>query len=100
MLGNSEKGKCFICGKCGYTEKHHVFGGPCRKNSEKDGLTVYLCKDHHTGAHGVHTAAGKEYMKFLHEEGQKQFEAEMVKEGMEPDEAREYFIRRYIRSYL
>lgn len=31
-----------------YTEEHHVFGGkPGRKNSEAEGLKVYLCLWHH-----------------------------------------------------
>lgn len=30
-------------------EKHHIIGGPYRKLSEHYGLTVYLCRKHHTG---------------------------------------------------
>lgn len=100
MIKNNEKGRCFICGKQGYTEKHHIFGGPCRSNSEEDGLTVYLCLDHHRGRNGVHTAKGKKYMDFLHKEGQRQYEEELIRSGMEPEDARAFFIKRYIRSYL
>lgn len=36
-------------------ELHHIFmGNPNRKNSEKYGLKVWLCKEHHTGNTGVH----------------------------------------------
>lgn len=36
--------------------KHHVFHGTSnRKNSEKTGLWLWLCMDHHTGPHGVHS---------------------------------------------
>ena len=45
---------CFLCMKLGdYSEKavleeHHIFGGnPNRKHSEKYGLKVYLCPEHH-----------------------------------------------------
>jgi hypothetical protein len=35
-------------------ERHHVLGGTAnRKLSEKYGLTVYLCHEHHTGKDGV-----------------------------------------------
>lgn len=34
---------------------HHVFYGTAnRKNSEKHGLKVWLCINHHTGDNGVH----------------------------------------------
>ena len=35
--------RCFLCGGMRGLEEHHVFGGACRKWSEKFGLTVYLC---------------------------------------------------------
>lgn len=39
-------------------DEHHVFGGPNRKNSEKYGLKVYLCHDHHIyGPEAVHNNA-------------------------------------------
>lgn len=46
---------CFICGRYG-TEIHHVmFGkGNNRKLSEKYGLKVGLCYNHHRGNNGVH----------------------------------------------
>lgn len=51
----TEKGKCFLCGKSCQTEKHHVFGGGCRKQSEKYGLWVYLCHYcHNEPPDGVH----------------------------------------------
>ena len=35
--------------------KHHIFFGPAnRKLSEKYGLTVWLCYQHHEGNKGVH----------------------------------------------
>lgn len=43
-------------------ELHHVFPGSRRQLSDKTGLVVYLCHEHHTGSSGVHqrkTAAYK-----------------------------------------
>ena len=46
--------RCFICGRVTDLERHHVLGGTAnRKLSEKYGLTVYLCHEHHTGKDGV-----------------------------------------------
>lgn len=48
--------KCFLCGRSGNLDKHHIFGGPFRGKSEKYGLTVYLCHDtcHIFGPESVH----------------------------------------------
>lgn len=35
--------RCFIYGKRGYLERHHIFGAANKKLSEKYGLTVHLC---------------------------------------------------------
>jgi hypothetical protein len=45
------------CAECGSTiniHKHHVFGGPNRRISEKYGMTEYLCMLCHTGPAGIH----------------------------------------------
>ena len=45
---------CFVCGRYG-TEIHHVFfGNPNRKLSDKYGLVIGLCYEHHRGNSGVH----------------------------------------------
>lgn len=51
--------ECFLCGKNGSIdplERHHVFPGANRKNSENFGLTVWLCGDscHRNGPLSVH----------------------------------------------
>ena len=47
--------ECYICGRTDTLQRHHTLHGfSNRKNAEKYGLWVYLCTDHHTGAHGVH----------------------------------------------
>ena len=59
---DTEKGICYICDKLygdrsrKYTEYHHImYGGGKRKDSERLGLTVYLCREHHKdGPAAVH----------------------------------------------
>ncbi len=47
------KKQCYICKKIfgvdyeQKTEEHHIFPGNNRNNSEKYGLKVYLCPNHH-----------------------------------------------------
>lgn len=49
------KGECHICHRYGYVERHHVFGGPNRKLSEKYDIVYTLCPDcHRNGQHAVH----------------------------------------------
>lgn len=49
--------ECFICGRPEPLEEHHCLEGAYRGNkknlygSEKYGLTVYLCTEHHMMAH-------------------------------------------------
>ena len=45
---------CWVCGNPN-VERHHVFHGTAnRKQSERYGCVVFLCRAHHTGGHGVH----------------------------------------------
>ena len=55
-------------------QEHHIFGGTAnRKISEKYGLKVYLCLDHHlTGTEAVHRNAGVAIL--LKQEGQRTFQ--------------------------
>ena len=64
---------CFLCGRTYPLEKHHIFGGANCKKSEKYGLWVYLCHDHHNEPpNGVHH--NKENMDKLRQIGQRAFE--------------------------
>lgn len=48
--------ECFICGSTQNLHCHHIFHGTAnRKVSEENGFKVWLCMEHHTGAHGVHS---------------------------------------------
>ena len=71
---STQEGKCFLCGRVGPTEVHHIFGGPNRDLSTKYGLVVHLCVYcHNLGPNAVHNNV--ERMKKLRAIGQAEFEA-------------------------
>lgn len=55
----TQKGHCFLCGRWGYTEEHHIFGSKAdRPYSEHFGLKVDLCIScHREGKKAVHNNA-------------------------------------------
>lgn len=64
---------CYLCGRRGYLETHHIIGGdPGRKLSERHGLKVHLCYECHRGPDGVH--ANKTKRRLLQREAQEAFE--------------------------
>lgn len=83
---------CYVCGTTKNLQEHHIFGGASRKLSERDGLKVWLCLNHHTGPQGVHF--NPELMDLLHRKGQLAYEAKIG--------TREEFMdsRNYGKSYL
>ena len=62
---------CYLCG-APEPQIHHIFNGANMKKSEKYGLIMPLCMNHHTGDDGVHTVPGK--MQETKEFGQRMFE--------------------------
>lgn len=49
-----DKKECYVC-RSPYVEEHHImYGTANRKLSEKYGLKVWLCHEHHRGNTGVH----------------------------------------------
>lgn len=46
--------ECYLCGTTLNLHSHHIFAGCYRNKSEKYGMKVYLCMEHHTGGTGVH----------------------------------------------
>ena len=88
----SNEKRCWVCGKITNIEKHHIFGGGCRKLSEKYGIWIYLCHEHHNeppdGAH--HNA---EIMERFRKMGQK---AAMKKYNWNEED----FIKIFGRNYL
>lgn len=130
IMQDRSEGRCYICEYfCGddsrkeILEKHHVFGGPDRKASERFGLTVYLCRKHHTGdicgvKEAVHHPEYNDYARRLQKEAQKRFElvygsALLSDEGCDLDELPEeetkelaracghtFFMKVFGRNYL
>lgn len=47
--------KCYLTGRTGTLHKHHVYGGPNRRISEKNGFWVWLTPEmHNLSNEGVH----------------------------------------------
>lgn len=82
--------RCFLCQMARGTEEHHIFGGPNRRLSDEDGLTVRLCRVCHEEVHEGDNS--KALMKALHELGQTKYEA--------AGHTRKEFMDRYGRNYL
>lgn len=90
-------GYCALCGKPGSyldpLDKHHIFGGSNRRNSERYGLVVPL---HHNRCHifgerAVHNCRAT--MDELHRRGQK---LAMEQQGWTVEEFRRVFGRNYL----
>ena len=54
----NNKKRCFVCGTKNNLHLHHVIFGKNRKKADQDGLTIYLCQEHHEGTNGVHGKNG------------------------------------------
>lgn len=54
--------RCFLCGSVVGLELHHCLHGSRRKIADRYGLTVWLCRECHTGRNGVHFNAEKDLM--------------------------------------
>lgn len=90
---------CIFCGTPTTDTHHLVFGSGHRKLSDKDGLVVPVCRDHHTtGRYRIHDNPTSETLSKI--VGQLAYEKHKVAEGMTEDEARASFRKRYGRSYL
>lgn len=83
-----DRKQCFICGKR-YTglDVHHCIGGSNRKNADKYGLTVYLCRECHRKLHDKGL-----YRKELQIYAQRVFERDTG--------TREDFMRIFGRNYI
>lgn len=87
LIDDDVEGICYLCGRQSAHE-HHIFGGPCRKASDRHRLILHLCVDCHRR---IHDKGGPE-MDFLHEIGQQAYEKNIG--------TREQFREEFIRSYL
>lgn len=86
-----EEKRCIICHSIKVEEHHVFFGTANRKLSEKNGLKVWLCREHHRGTRGVHGRDGKRLDTYLKELAQSTFEK---------NNNRENFIQIFGRNYL
>lgn len=85
---------CFICQIPGnmQLEEHHIFFGTAnRKISEKYGLKVPLCYEHHRGTNGVHGKNGRSLDLRLKKIAQRKFEE---------NHTREEFVKLIGKNYL
>ena len=88
--------KCWLCGANGFADpldKHHIFGGPNRKKSDRLGLVVDLChfNCHIFGEIAAHR--NKDTMLLLHQYGQRRA---MEENGWDTKR----FISEFGRNYL
>ena len=89
IIENDFENRCFLCGLWSeHLDVHHIFGAGVRKQCDKRGLYVHVCRNCHRL---LHDKEG-EPMEFLHQIGQRTYE-EMIG-------TREQFIKEFIRSYL
>lgn len=61
--------RCYLCGKVGTTQVHHMLHGSYRKNADQFGLTVHLCPHCHRALHDK-----RENDLFLQKTAQRKFE--------------------------
>lgn len=98
---------CFFCGQPAEQTHHLIFGTSARILADKDGLFVPICAKCHTTSEYVtdrihDNPMAEKLSKML---GQAILERNYYKDlwyqlNRDTDEAREYFIGRYGRSYL
>ena len=100
IILRDSKDRCYVCSLRCQTEEHHIFGGPDRDVSERNGLKVHLCLAHHRGTYGVHGTYGKEIADQLHEIGQRTYEFKKMEAGMSAEDARQSFREEFRKSYL
>lgn len=85
-----DRKECFVCKTTYQLEEHHIFRTPFRKSSEKYGLKVWLCHQHHQGNNGVH-GNNKALDIHLKQLAQKTFEKKY---------GHEMFMKIFMRNYL
>lgn len=95
-MKRSEYRACWLCGANGFADpldRHHIFGGPYRKKSDRMGLVVDLCHTncHIFGENAVHR--NKDTMLLLRQYGQRRA---MDENGWDTDR----FISEFGRNYL
>lgn len=83
--------ECYVCHRYDVEDHHIFFGVANRKHSEKYGMKVWLCPEHHRGTNGVHGKNGHELDMVLKKIAQNVFEQ---------DHTRDEFRRIFGKSFL
>lgn len=97
------KGICLICGREAECEHHLVFGSAGRELSEQDGLKIPLCNNCHNMGEKLRriheNPIAEKLSKML---GQAVWEKEYYRKklGVQTDEARIAFLKRYGIKYM
>lgn len=89
IIQDDDENICYLCGRYGITEVHHIFGGPVRQTCDRRRLTVSLCPGCHEH---LHSSSGYDVKDYLHKVGQRVYEDKIG--------SRQQFIDEFIRSYL
>lgn len=55
--------ECYLCGRVGFTHRHHVFSGVYRNASERYGCVVNLCPSCHNYVHSSSGAETKQQLQ-------------------------------------
>jgi len=87
---------CIICGTPTETTHHLIFGRGLRNLADEDKLVLPMCPFCHDELHKQSSVAA-ELSRIC---GQLAFEKKMCEKGVTADNAREYFRKRYGKSYL
>lgn len=85
--------ECYVCKTKNNLHRHHILFGKNRKKADIDGLTVYLCQEHHEGTNGVHGINGHKLDIALKKIAQTKWQDYYKK-------SKEDFIARYFKNYL
>lgn len=72
IIPNNVNGRCYICGRWGTTQVHHMIHGANRRNADHYGLTVQLCRRCHMDLHD-HGAHDRELQRIAQQEFEKQW---------------------------
>lgn len=101
IIPGNEENRCHYCGRyVAVPHQHHIFGGPNRKISDKTGLWVWLCPEHHNMSdHSIHFDS--EIMDEYHRLGQKAWEDRYIEtSGEDQEKARTEFMKLFGRNYI
>ena len=101
LLSDEEEPQCLICNTTMNLEVHHVYNGPYRSKSDKDGCWCYLCVYHHRESNNaIHRNPVR--AKWLKAYCQRKWEKRYAESfpSIPKVDARGEFIKMYGKSYL